>query len=66
MRLPLLLGSLLALAHSCTALYFYLGAGENRCFIEELPKDTIVVGELAHAFAFSPNFEMGGKLFAEP
>lgn len=26
------------------ALYFYLDAGENRCFLEELPKDTIVVG----------------------
>lgn len=54
MRLPLLLASLLALAQSCTALYFYLGAGENRCFIEELPKDTIVVGELAVPGLLSP------------
>lgn len=35
----------------CNALYFYLEAGENRCFLEELPKDTIVVGELAGAVA---------------
>jgi p24 family protein alpha len=26
------------------ALYFYLNAGQSRCFLEELPKDTIVVG----------------------
>ncbi|KAM0754607.1 hypothetical protein T439DRAFT_296954 [Meredithblackwellia eburnea MCA 4105] len=27
-----------------SALYFYLEAGANKCFLEELPKDTIVVG----------------------
>ncbi|KAM0787501.1 hypothetical protein ACM66B_003573 [Microbotryomycetes sp. NB124-2] len=36
--------ALLSLSRVCSGLYFYLGAGENRCFLEELPKDTIVVG----------------------
>ncbi|KAK4051249.1 emp24p/erv25p- protein [Microbotryomycetes sp. JL201] len=36
--------ALLSLCRVSSALYFYLGAGENRCFLEELPKDTIVVG----------------------
>lgn len=43
MRLPLLL-AFLTLARFSSALYFYLEAGANRCFLEELPKDTIVVG----------------------
>ncbi|GAA5837876.1 hypothetical protein JCM3766R1_001504 [Sporobolomyces carnicolor] len=43
---PLLFSALvvLGLAQWTNALYFYLNAGENRCFLEELPKDTIVVG----------------------
>ena len=41
----LLLVVLATLLHLSNALYFYLEAGENRCFLEELPKDTIVVGE---------------------
>jgi hypothetical protein len=43
---PLLLSLvvLLGLSQFTNALYFYLNAGENRCFLEELPKDTIVVG----------------------
>lgn len=32
---------------SVRALYFYLDAGQTRCFIEEVPKDTIVVGKSA-------------------
>ncbi|CAG8501967.1 692_t:CDS:2 [Cetraspora pellucida] len=33
-----------SLLESCTALYFYLEGTEQKCFIEELPKDTLVVG----------------------
>lgn len=44
MRLFSLSLSLLSFVHLSTALYFYLEAGENKCFLEELPKDTIVVG----------------------
>lgn len=40
----LLLVLLASLLHFSNGLYFYLEAGENRCFLEELPKDTIVVG----------------------
>lgn len=45
MRLALACATALFFAQSASALYFYLAAGENRCFIEEIPKDTIVVGE---------------------
>ncbi|GAA5924352.1 hypothetical protein JCM1841_001367 [Sporobolomyces salmonicolor] len=45
MRLVLsLVLAVLGLSQFSNALYFYLNAGENRCFLEELPKDTIVVG----------------------
>ncbi|GAA5966321.1 hypothetical protein JCM8115_004830 [Rhodotorula mucilaginosa] len=44
MRLALPCATALFFAQSASALYFYLAAGENRCFIEEIPKDTIVVG----------------------
>lgn len=27
------------------ALYFYIGGSQAKCFFEELPKDTLVVGE---------------------
>jgi hypothetical protein len=36
--------SLLALAASARALHFYLDAHQHRCFIEELPTDTVVEG----------------------
>lgn len=45
MRLAFACAAALFFAQSASALYFYLAAGENRCFIEEIPKDTIVVGE---------------------
>ncbi len=45
MKLLYVLGACLALAQSSAALYFYLDAGANKCFLEELPKDTIVVGK---------------------
>ena len=41
-----LLYILLALSSYVTALHFYLDASERRCFIEELPTDTVVEGEL--------------------
>lgn len=45
MKLLFVLCACLALAQSTSALYFYLDAGANKCFLEELPKDTIVVGK---------------------
>jgi len=45
MHLPAtILASLILLSAQTRALYFYLQAGETRCFLEELPQDTIVVG----------------------
>jgi hypothetical protein len=37
--------ALSVLPASSDALYFYLAAGTTRCFLEELPQHTIVVGE---------------------
>jgi hypothetical protein len=31
---------------ACNALHFYLDADEQRCFIEEVPTDTVVEGAL--------------------
>lgn len=42
---PLQLCSLLWLAAVAHALHFYLDTNERRCFIEELPTDTVVEGE---------------------
>lgn len=42
---PLQLCSLLSLAAFTNALHFYLDTNERRCFIEELPTDTIVEGK---------------------
>ncbi|KJX98577.1 transmembrane emp24 domain-containing protein 9 [Zymoseptoria brevis] len=39
-----ILGLAALLVAPSNALYFYLHAGEEKCFIEELPKDTLVVG----------------------
>lgn len=36
--------TLLLLAQSVSPLYFYFEAGQSKCFMEELPVDTIVVG----------------------
>ena len=33
------------LVHSASALFFYLAGPEVKCFLEDLPKDTLVVGE---------------------
>lgn len=44
MRLALLAALCGALVQHTSALYFYLPAGANKCFIEELPRDTICTG----------------------
>jgi hypothetical protein len=44
MRLFGTLGVLLATVTPIFGLHFYLEAGEERCFIEELPAETIVEG----------------------
>lgn len=36
--------SSLALASTANALFFYLDGTNSKCFYEELPKDTLVVG----------------------
>ncbi|KXN89403.1 Transmembrane emp24 domain-containing protein 4 [Leucoagaricus sp. SymC.cos] len=46
MRLPLL-SVVLAIAVTANALHFYLDANQKRCFIEELPTDTVVEGMCA-------------------
>lgn len=43
MRLSLV-SFLLCLFTSINALHFYLDANQKRCFIEELPSDTVVEG----------------------
>lgn len=43
MRLPLL-SVVLAIAVTANALHFYLDANQKRCFIEEIPTDTVVEG----------------------
>ena len=49
---PLL--SLLALGSVAQALYFYVDGTAPRCFVEELPKDTLVVGDY-RAEEWDPN-----------
>ncbi|TPX34575.1 hypothetical protein SmJEL517_g02871 [Synchytrium microbalum] len=34
----------LAIVSQCSSLYFYLEGGESKCFIEELPMQTVVLG----------------------
>ncbi|EAU90290.1 membrane protein [Coprinopsis cinerea okayama7 len=43
-RLTLLSTILLCFISACNALHFYLDANQKRCFIEELPSDTVVEG----------------------
>ncbi|KAG2121204.1 emp24/gp25L/p24 family/GOLD-domain-containing protein [Suillus cothurnatus] len=43
-RLSVLLPSFLLLITTVNALHFYLDANEKRCFVEELPSDTVVEG----------------------
>lgn len=39
-------GLLLALLSPSLALYFHIGETEKKCFIEEIPDETMVIGEL--------------------
>lgn len=41
--------AILFLVGPISALHFYLDANERKCFIEELPTDTIVEGAKHHA-----------------
>jgi hypothetical protein len=51
LRLWLALSVLFLILNTANALHFYLDAGQRRCFIEELPADTVVEGrELIHDF----------------
>lgn len=36
--------AILCLSVPANALYFYVGEKQTKCFFEELPKDTLVVG----------------------
>lgn len=47
--------SLFFLASAANALHFYLDANEKRCFIEEIPTDTVVEGQLP----FTADFRCG-------
>lgn len=42
---------LLIAATAANALHFYLDADEKRCFLEEIPSDTVVEGGCQHARA---------------
>ena len=45
MHVLLLLASLFTLLSPAYSLYFYLEGSQTRCFLEDLPKDTLVVGQ---------------------
>ena len=45
---PLPVLFLLLIVASANALHFYLDANEKRCFLEEIPSDTVVEGTPAH------------------
>lgn len=47
-----LLTLLLSFVVSINALHFYLDANQKRCFIEEIPTDTVVEGMTAHMRPF--------------
>lgn len=36
-----------------TGLYFHLAEGERKCFIEEVPSDTMVTSELSNSIYFA-------------
>ncbi|KAF2178120.1 hypothetical protein K469DRAFT_718607 [Zopfia rhizophila CBS 207.26] len=56
---------LAALATTSQALYFYIDGATQKCFFEELPKDTLVVGHFhaeqwdEHTKTYGPNPDMG-------
>ena len=45
-----LLSCLFLFISAVNALHFYLDANEKRCFIEELPTDTVVEGKHYHMY----------------
>lgn len=42
----------LYIIHFTNGLYFHIGETERKCFIEEIPDETNVVGELSNFFFF--------------
>lgn len=50
------LGAIFFLLVNVNALHFYLSTGETRCFFEELPLNTLVVGRID---AFEYNQQLG-------
>ena len=48
---------LLGLAIPTNALYFYMEGVSPKCFYEELPKDTMVVGPCLDAVLYMSNFD---------
>jgi hypothetical protein len=53
-RLSVLLPSFLLLVTTVNALHFYLDANEKRCFVEELPSDTVVEGKYPRQWSRAP------------
>lgn len=44
---------LLSWISSISALYFHIGETEKKCFIEEIPDETMVIGELVVSYLVS-------------
>ena len=49
MHLSLLIASIFTLLSPVYSLYFYLEGSQTRCFLEDLPKDTLVVGQSCYS-----------------
>jgi hypothetical protein len=68
MYFALLVTAIFALLSPASALYFYLEGSQTRCFLEDLPKDTLVVGHFkaeewnAEANAYNINANLGIKI----
>ena len=43
---------ILGLIHIGSGLYFHIGETERKCFIEEVPDDTLVAGMFLFSFCF--------------
>lgn len=39
----------LGLVVNCSGLYFHIAETERKCFIEEIPDETTVIGEVLHS-----------------
>jgi hypothetical protein len=53
-RLSVLLPCFFLLITTVNALHFYLDANEKRCFVEELPSDTVVEGKCLRQWSEAP------------